>query len=243
MTPRTKHILERLTPYQYHFQGHHHFVLRCSEVIKDRVTRLRKHFSAFSALKNPPFSAFRHVCADAYDIPLIFLTMSVTVFIRTRLIPIFCFSHVSFLPIALCEEITTIYQARQPKFLIKVLAEEYQRDGVQLFIATHNYVLLKGFDIQKTPDDNVCFLSLAHDRETGQIGYSEGENYHDIVPNEISEAYTYIYDEKIRRSIGVIMTEGDIQIDFSGAISVRRFDDANHGLSHCTQAVDFKQIF
>ena len=51
-------------------------------------------------------------------------------------------------------------------------------------------------------DDNVRFLSLSHDGKTGQISYSEGENYHDIVPNEISEAYTYIYDEEIRRSIG-----------------------------------------
>jgi len=87
----------------------HHFVLRCPEIIKDRVTRLRKRLSAFSALKNPPFSAFRHVSADAYDISLIFHAVSVTVFIRTRLIPVIRFSHVSFLPNVLCEEITIIY--------------------------------------------------------------------------------------------------------------------------------------
>lgn len=85
--------------------------------------------------------------------------------------------------------------------LVRILLQ-LQRDGVQMFIASHNYVLLRTFDIQKTPGDNVRFLSLSHDSETGRIGYSEGENYHDIVPNDISSAYTYIYDEEVRRSIG-----------------------------------------
>ncbi len=91
--------------------------------------------------------------------------------------------------------------------LVRILLQ-LQRDGVQMFIATHNYVLLKAFDIQKTPDDNIRFLSLSHDGETGRIGYSDGENYHDIVPNEISEAYTYIYDEEMRRSIGELRERG-----------------------------------
>jgi len=37
----------------------------------------------------------------------------------------------------------------------------------------------------------------------------------------------------------MIMTEDDIRIDFGGAVSARRFDDAGHGLSHCMKAVDF----
>lgn len=35
------------------------------------------------------------------------------------------------------------------------------------------------------------------------------------------------------------LTEGDLQISISGAVSVRRFDDDSHGLSHCMKAVDF----
>ena len=37
----------------------------------------------------------------------------------------------------------------------------------------------------------------------------------------------------------MILTEGDLQFDFSAATSARRFDDASHGLSHCMKAVDF----
>ncbi len=36
-----------------------------------------------------------------------------------------------------------------------------------------------------------------------------------------------------------VFCEGDLEVSFTGAISARRFDDANHGLSHCMKAVDF----
>ena len=34
-------------------------------------------------------------------------------------------------------------------------------------------------------------------------------------------------------------TEGDLQIDFRGAVGGRRLDGPGHGLSHCMKAVDF----
>ena len=37
----------------------------------------------------------------------------------------------------------------------------------------------------------------------------------------------------------MILEEGDIQIDFSNALSGRKFDDDSHGLSYCVKAVDF----
>lgn len=37
----------------------------------------------------------------------------------------------------------------------------------------------------------------------------------------------------------MIMSEGDIKVDFSQAVSAKRLDDVNHGLSHCMKAVDF----
>lgn len=36
-----------------------------------------------------------------------------------------------------------------------------------------------------------------------------------------------------------ILTEGNLQITFPPEVSARRFDDVNHGLSHCMKAVDF----
>lgn len=37
----------------------------------------------------------------------------------------------------------------------------------------------------------------------------------------------------------MILTEGDIKFDFSRALSCKKFDNNNHGLSHCMKAVDF----
>ena len=37
----------------------------------------------------------------------------------------------------------------------------------------------------------------------------------------------------------MIFIEGDLQITINNAKDARKFDDANHGLSHCMKAVDF----
>lgn len=36
-----------------------------------------------------------------------------------------------------------------------------------------------------------------------------------------------------------VLTEGDLQITVTNAVSARKFDDASHRLSHCMKAVDF----
>lgn len=36
-----------------------------------------------------------------------------------------------------------------------------------------------------------------------------------------------------------VLKEGDLQITIGDAINARKFDDADHGLSHCMKAVDF----
>ena len=36
-----------------------------------------------------------------------------------------------------------------------------------------------------------------------------------------------------------LLTEGDLQVSFDDAVSSRRFDGDEHGLSHCMSAVDF----
>ena len=37
----------------------------------------------------------------------------------------------------------------------------------------------------------------------------------------------------------MMITEGDLQIDFPDAVDGRKFDGPDHGLSHCMKAVDF----
>ena len=79
---------------------------------------------------------------------------------------------------------------------------ELQRAGVQIFFATHDYVVLKELDLQMTDDDKVAFHSLYRDEETGEIACRTTGEYLDIRPNAIDEAFDDIYDRQIKRSLG-----------------------------------------
>ncbi len=78
---------------------------------------------------------------------------------------------------------------------------ELQRAGVQVFFATHDYVILKELDLQMTEEDQVAFHSLYRDEEDEIACYTTG-HYLDIRPNAIDEAFTDLYDRQIERSFG-----------------------------------------
>ncbi len=89
--------------------------------------------------------------------------------------------------------------------LMRIVVEiliELQRMGVQVFITTHNYVLLKEFDLQMKKEDKVTFHSLFRDKETNEIHISETDNYLNITPNVIDETYADLIDREITRSMG-----------------------------------------
>ncbi len=86
------------------------------------------------------------------------------------------------------------------KVVIEVLLE-LQRAGVQVFFATHDYVILKELDLQMTEEDAVAFHSLYRDEE-GEIACRTTGHYLDIRPNAIDEAFTDLYDRQIKRSFG-----------------------------------------
>jgi predicted ATPase len=83
--------------------------------------------------------------------------------------------------------------------VISVLLE-LQRAGVQVFFATHDYVILKELDLQMTEEDQVAFHSLYRD-ETGEIACRTTGQYLDIHPNAIGEAFDDLYDRQIERSM------------------------------------------
>lgn len=78
---------------------------------------------------------------------------------------------------------------------------ELQRAGVQVFFATHDYVILKELDLQMTEEDAVAFHSLYRD-ESGEIACHTTDRYLGIHPSAIDEAFDDIYDRQIRRSLG-----------------------------------------
>ena len=82
---------------------------------------------------------------------------------------------------------------------------ELQRVGVQVFLATHDYVILKELDLQAKEGDMVAFHSLYRAEETGEIACRSTNSFLQIHPNVISEVFDSIYDRDVRRALeGVV---------------------------------------
>ena len=84
--------------------------------------------------------------------------------------------------------------------LVEILLE-LQRMGVQIFIATHDYVILKELDLRMDSQDRIAFHSLYHHPENDQIHLHRTEAYLDIHPNAIAQAFDSLYDREIERSL------------------------------------------
>ena len=78
---------------------------------------------------------------------------------------------------------------------------ELQRQGVQIFIATHDYLILKQLDLQARSDDQVSYHALYRDDDSGDLVCNTTDSYRAIDPNAISEAFADVYDREIRRSL------------------------------------------
>ena len=85
--------------------------------------------------------------------------------------------------------------------LIKVLLE-LQRIGVQILLATHDYVILKELDLRSASDDKISFHSLYRDRETKEVMCRTTHSYLDIDPNVIADTFDDLYDREIDRTMG-----------------------------------------
>lgn len=80
---------------------------------------------------------------------------------------------------------------------------ELQRLGVQIFLTTHNYVLLKEFDLRKQKDDAIRYLSLFRDK-SGAVTSNASDSYLGVDPNAIASTFSDLYDREIKRGLGVI---------------------------------------
>jgi predicted ATP-dependent endonuclease of OLD family len=87
--------------------------------------------------------------------------------------------------------------------LIRAVAEillELQRMGVQIFIATHSYVLLKELDLQSKDSDKILYHSLYFD-EKGFVAHNSANNFLSIKPNIIREAYLDLFDRDVEHEL------------------------------------------
>ncbi len=81
--------------------------------------------------------------------------------------------------------------------LMEILLE-LQRMGVQIFLATHDYVILKELDLRKKDSDQVLFHSL-YRAEDGEIACHSTDKYLDIHPNAIADTFTDLYEREVQR--------------------------------------------
>lgn len=87
------------------------------------------------------------------------------------------------------------------KLLVEILLE-LSRNGQQIILATHDYVLLKWFDllINKRQEDHVSFHALS--TADGQVVVQSANDYRQLNSNSIANTFNDLYDEEIKRSLG-----------------------------------------
>lgn len=85
--------------------------------------------------------------------------------------------------------------------VIEILIE-LQRMGVQIFLTTHDYVILKEFDLQTKEHDKFLFHSLYRSSVTGEIECTSTPKYLNISPNTIDDTFGSIIDREIAKSMG-----------------------------------------
>jgi len=81
---------------------------------------------------------------------------------------------------------------------------ELSRNGQQIILATHDYVLLKWLDQlpDKGKEDSVLFHSLYHDSVNGEIMIKSSDDYRQLKNNAISDSLAELYDEDVKRALG-----------------------------------------
>lgn len=78
---------------------------------------------------------------------------------------------------------------------------ELQRLGVQVFLTTHNYVLLKEFDLRKKESDKIRYISM-YFNGAGAVSTHASDSYTGIDPNAIAATFDSLYDREIERNLG-----------------------------------------
>jgi len=90
------------------------------------------------------------------------------------------------------------------KLLVKMLLE-LARNNQQIILATHDYVLLKWFDLlPKTKEDHIRYHILYRDKETDQVLYNHTDNFDEIHPNIIDEVFGSLINQEIENDMGTL---------------------------------------
>jgi energy-coupling factor transporter ATP-binding protein EcfA2 len=91
------------------------------------------------------------------------------------------------------------------KDLVQALLE-LARNGQQVILATHDYVLLKWFDLlmDKGKEDQVRFHVLSRGADSGQVRRDSMDDYRAIEPNAIADTFNELTKEQVARKMGAL---------------------------------------
>jgi energy-coupling factor transporter ATP-binding protein EcfA2 len=78
---------------------------------------------------------------------------------------------------------------------------DLQRAGVQVIMATHDYVVLRELDLRAVSEDEVRYHSLYRDGG-GALKCQAADRYLDIHPNAIAQAFADLYDRQVEQTLG-----------------------------------------
>ena len=77
---------------------------------------------------------------------------------------------------------------------------ELTRRGIQVFLATHSYIILKELDLQAQKEDAVRYFAFQPSADGTTI--SATEDFALLMPNPIMDQYASLYDRELTRSTG-----------------------------------------
>lgn len=87
---------------------------------------------------------------------------------------------------------------------IPVIAEMLlllQREGVQVFVSTHDYFLTKYLDVKRTDTDIVTYHSLYKNDETEEVFLEQKNTFKELEHNSILETFMALYRDEIRKAM------------------------------------------
>ncbi len=99
------------------------------------------------------------------------------------------------------DEPETNLNPRLMQTVVSILME-LQRLGVQIFVSTHDYVLLKEFDLATQKDDRIRYHSLFRKPETQEILHRSSDSLADLDPNAIDATFGHIIDRQVSKDMG-----------------------------------------
>lgn len=88
-----------------------------------------------------------------------------------------------------------------PKFipdLVKILIE-LQKNGVQIFLTTHNYIFAKYFEVKRSKNDEIMYYSLY--KTNDGIKYENNVNFGDLKNNTIMDTFIQLYKDEVERAM------------------------------------------